>query len=225
MITIHTRRWPLYAALAALTGVTCTDAHALDELFYAGDGAVPTALRKGPAASDTVDFSSDISLVASDTPGTASQGESVSFYFLGPSSSGSVFDLSFTAPAGQLLQAGNTYRITEGGLSVTYPLTTALMTFVGNGVSEPIYSGYFKILELTGTLQPDGSGLTSFAADFDVIDGGGTLAGSETIGSIRYHSSIPVPSVPEPTEVLILAGGFVAIQSLDLYRRRRQSVR
>lgn len=204
-------RLSFLASAVILVLSTALPVRAANILTYSGNGYVALGKNQSaPSASAYVPFDGNTNAQEYFFTGNAYQGESVSILVGG-------FSLTFTAPVGQPFQVGQTYEMPRGGLYITYPNSTPIFSFSGNGNGDNTARALFTILELTGNDAPNNLGLTSFAADFLEIDGGG-YAGRQTIGSIRFNSDIPV-SVPEASTTATLGLGLSFLAALG---RRRQ---
>lgn len=121
--------------------------------------------------------------------------------------------LDFAAPLGRLLQVGQYLNATRFGFQ---SLDVPGLSFTGNGRGDNQNTGYFDVLEISyGT----GGEFSSFAADFTQFDENNTNWWNR--GSIRFNSSIPLISVPEPHSLALFAIGFIGlIGSLTLRSKR-----
>lgn len=206
-------RLPSLVGTLILILSSAASVRAADILAYSGNGYVALGQNQSaPSATANITFDGDPTAREYFFSGNTSQGETVSIFADG-------FSLTFTAPVGQPFQIGQTYEMPRGGLYITYPNSTPIFQFWGNGKGDNTAQAFFTILDLEGSDAPNNLGLRSFAADFVEIDGGG-YAGRQTIGSIRYNSDIPV-AVPEAsTAGLFMLGMF----GIGLLRNKRSKV-
>lgn len=127
-----------------------------------------------------------------------------------PDTGGYSWGVAFGAPQDQSRLSPGLY------LGVTSDVTPVAwgpsLSLSGEGRGATTNDGWFEVLEITWS--SDFSHIESAAIDFVWGRTGSVL---ETRGSLRWNSNIPISPIPEPSSLVLVGAGFLA-----LLRRKRK---